>query len=85
MKSASSVRAQPIAGADAKAICRAVRSHGRVEPVLVPRVEKLAAALARIVEPGDVVLTMGAGSIGSVAATLAPQLDTALRRARRAR
>jgi UDP-N-acetylmuramate--alanine ligase len=75
----------PIAGADAKSICRAVRSHGRVEPVLVPRVEKLAAALARIVEPGDVVLTMGAGSIGTVAQTLGRQLETGVRRARRSR
>ena len=75
----------PIAGADAKAICRAVRSHGRVEPVLVPRVEKLATALARIVAPNDVVLTMGAGSIGAVAAGLSPQLETGVARIRRSR
>ncbi len=37
----------PIAGADGRAICRAVRSRGQVEPVFVERVEELAAALAR--------------------------------------
>jgi UDP-N-acetylmuramate--alanine ligase len=60
----------PIAGADGKAICRAVRSHKSVEPVFVDKVENLSAALARIVQDGDVVVTMGAGSIGSVAAEL---------------
>jgi UDP-N-acetylmuramate--alanine ligase len=56
----------PIAGADGKAICRAVRSHGRVEPVFVDKIEKLGDAVARIVQDGDVVVTMGAGSIGNV-------------------
>jgi UDP-N-acetylmuramate--alanine ligase len=64
----------PIAGADGKAICRAVRSHGRVEPVFVDKVENLSDALARIVQDGDVVVTMGAGSIGSVPAELVNSL-----------
>jgi UDP-N-acetylmuramate--alanine ligase len=60
----------PISGADGKAICRAVRSHGRVEPIFVDKVEQLPQALLRIVRDGDLVVTMGAGSIGSVAAEL---------------
>ena len=36
----------PISGADGKAICRAVRSHGRVEPVFVDKIEQLPQALA---------------------------------------
>jgi UDP-N-acetylmuramate--alanine ligase len=60
----------PIAGADAKAICRAVRSHGRVEPVYLDRIEELASALEPIVHDGDVVVTMGAGSIGTIAGEL---------------
>ena len=64
----------PIAGADGKAICRAVRSHGRVEPVFVDKVEHLRDAIARIVEDGDVVVTMGAGSIGSVPGDLVQSL-----------
>ena len=60
----------PIAGADGKAICRAVRSHGRVEPVFVEKIEELPHALMRIVRDGDVIVTMGAGSIGALAADL---------------
>ena len=57
----------PIAGADGRAICRAVRSRGRKEPVFVERVEDLTDALRAVLKDGDVVLTMGAGNIGAVA------------------
>lgn len=60
----------PIVGADGKAICRAVRSHGRVEPVFVDKVEQLPQALVQIIRDGDLIVTMGAGSIGAVAAEL---------------
>lgn len=64
----------PIPGADGKAICRAVRSHGRVEPAFVDKIENLGSALARIVQDGDVIVTMGAGSIGGVPAELVHSL-----------
>jgi UDP-N-acetylmuramate--alanine ligase len=57
----------PIAGADGRAICRAVRSRGVVEPVFVERVETLPEALRAVLHDGDLVLTMGAGNIGAVA------------------
>ncbi len=57
----------PIAGADGRAICRAVRTRGLVEPVFVEKVEKLADALRQVLRDGDLVLTMGAGNIGAVA------------------
>ncbi len=60
----------PISGADGKAICRAVRSHARVEPIFLEKIEQLPEALKRIVRDGDLVVTMGAGSIGAVAAEL---------------
>jgi UDP-N-acetylmuramate--alanine ligase len=59
-----------IAGADGRAICRVVRSRGRIEPVFVERVEDLAEALGQVLHDGDVVLTMGAGNIGAVAQDL---------------
>jgi UDP-N-acetylmuramate--alanine ligase len=60
----------PIAGADGKAICRAIRSHGRVEPVFIEKIDDLPRALIRIARDGDVIVTMGAGSIGAMAAEL---------------
>lgn len=65
---------QPIAGADGRSICRAVRSRGQVEPVFVDKLDGLAADLAPVLEDGDLVLTLGAGSIGSAAQALPGQL-----------
>jgi UDP-N-acetylmuramate--alanine ligase len=61
----------PIVAADGRALARAVRVAGRVEPVFVETVAELPEAIRTIARPGDVVLTMGAGSIGGVAAQLA--------------
>jgi UDP-N-acetylmuramate--alanine ligase len=60
----------PIASADGRSICRAVRSRGQVEPVFVADIETLAEDLEAVLEEGDVVLTLGAGSIGAAAARL---------------
>jgi UDP-N-acetylmuramate--alanine ligase len=57
----------PITGADGRAICRAVRSRGLVEPVFVENVELLGQALQGVIRGGDVVVTMGAGNISTVA------------------
>jgi UDP-N-acetylmuramate--alanine ligase len=62
---------QPIVAADGRALARALRVAGRVEPVFVENVNDLPAALADFIRDGDVVLTMGAGSIGQVAGRLA--------------
>jgi UDP-N-acetylmuramate--alanine ligase len=66
----------PIAGADGKAICRAIRSHGRVEPLYVEKIDELPRALIQIARDGDVIVTMGAGSIGALAAELPATLAT---------
>ncbi|HUG04708.1 MAG TPA: UDP-N-acetylmuramate--L-alanine ligase [Steroidobacteraceae bacterium] len=58
---------EPIANADGRAICRAVRGRGVLEPVFVEDVHALPGALSGLLADGDVVLTMGAGSIGAVA------------------
>jgi len=64
----------PIANADGRAVCRAVRSRGRVEPVFVEDVQQLAESLRELLEDGDLVVTMGAGSIGAVAHELPARL-----------
>src|SRR5205807_8263165 len=60
----------PTAGADGRAICRAVRSRGVLEPLFVEKVEELAAALKDVISDGDVILAMGAGNISAVAHAL---------------
>ncbi len=60
----------PIAAADGRAITRAVRSRGKVEPVFVPSLDELLPVLTGLIEDGDLVLTMGAGDIGTYAAGL---------------
>jgi len=64
----------PIAGADGRAICRAVRGRGHLEPVFVPRVEEMAASLRDLLRDGDVLLAMGAGNISAVAHELPKRL-----------
>jgi len=60
----------PLAGADGKSLARAVRVRGAVEPIFIDDLAELPAALAPILKADDVVLTLGAGSIGAVAQTL---------------
>jgi UDP-N-acetylmuramate--alanine ligase len=64
----------PISGADGRAICRAVRTRGVIEPVFVDHVEDLCESLRSVLHDGDVVLTMGAGNIGAVAQELKGRL-----------
>jgi UDP-N-acetylmuramate--alanine ligase len=65
-----------IATADGRSICRAIRGRGQVEPVFVADLDNLADNLAVVLEDGDVVLTLGAGSIGAVALELPNVLRT---------
>jgi UDP-N-acetylmuramate--alanine ligase len=60
----------PIVAADGRSLARAVRVAGQVEPVFVEDIADMPAAIGRVAHDGDVVLTMGAGSIGNVAAQL---------------
>ena len=61
----------PIVAADGRALVRAVRVAGKVEPVFVDDIAQMADAIRRVALDGDVVLSMGAGSIGNVPAQLA--------------
>ena len=63
----------PIVAADGRALVRAVRVQGKVEPVFVEKVADFPDAVSNAVRDGDVVLVMGAGSIGGVPAQLANQ------------
>ncbi|RPI13550.1 MAG: UDP-N-acetylmuramate--L-alanine ligase [Lysobacterales bacterium] len=65
----------PIPGADGKSLCRAIRSRGLVEPVLLKSLDELPAVLAGVGRDGDVVLLMGAGTIGAAAHDLPAALE----------
>jgi UDP-N-acetylmuramate--alanine ligase len=64
----------PIVAADGAALARAVRTAGQVEPLFVEKIDELPAAILAAARPGDVVIAMGAGSIGGVAGALAARV-----------
>jgi len=64
-----------IAGADGRALCAAIRARGKVNPIFIEDVENLDNDLRTIVRDGDLVLTMGAGSIGRIVSHLKSSLE----------
>jgi UDP-N-acetylmuramate--alanine ligase len=68
----------PIVGADGRALARAIRSRGQVEPVFVEDVQGLPEVLSGLLRPGDLLVTCGAGSIGAVASGLVDKISECL-------
>jgi UDP-N-acetylmuramate--alanine ligase len=58
----------PIVAADTRSLIRAIRVNGKVEPRFVETTDELPATILDSVQAGDVVVVMGAGNIGNVAA-----------------
>ena len=67
----------PLPEADGRALARGIRARGRVEPVFVKSVAEAPEALSAIVRDGDVLLTLGAGDIGSLPHLLEQQAGEA--------
>ena len=67
----------PIGGADGRALCRGIRARGHIDPVFVESIDELPGVLRDILQDGDVLLTLGAGDIGAVAAQLPVTLQSA--------
>jgi UDP-N-acetylmuramate--alanine ligase len=63
----------PIVAADGRSLARALRVAGKVEPVFVEDIAAMPQMILDVARDGDVVLTMGAGSIGAVPAKVADQ------------
>ncbi|MYN03449.1 UDP-N-acetylmuramate--L-alanine ligase [Pseudoduganella sp. DS3] len=61
---------QPIVAADGRALAHAIRARGKAEPVFVENIADMPETIMNVVRDGDVVLTMGAGSISGVPAKL---------------
>lgn len=66
---------KPIAGADGRALARAIRIRGRVDPIFAADVEDVPGILKHILQDGDVILTQGAGSVGALATSLPEALS----------
>jgi UDP-N-acetylmuramate--alanine ligase len=68
---------EPIVAADARSLARALRVQGKTDPIFVEPVADLPQAIIAAAKDGDVVVTMGAGSIGNVPVWLHRQRDEA--------
>jgi UDP-N-acetylmuramate--alanine ligase len=68
---------EPIPGADSRSLCRSIRQRG-VEPVFVEGPDDVAEVLRNVLQPGDLVLTQGAGNIASLAHQLKQESLTAV-------
>jgi UDP-N-acetylmuramate--alanine ligase len=67
----------PIPEADGRALSKAIRARGQVIPVLLESVQELPKVLSGMLLDGDVLLTLGAGDIGAVAANLIASMQEA--------
>ncbi|WP_198155513.1 UDP-N-acetylmuramate--L-alanine ligase [Moritella sp. JT01] len=62
---------EPIPGADSRSLCRSIRQRGNIEPIFVSSPDEIPAILAEHLQDGDLVLTQGAGNVGTLAKELA--------------
>ncbi len=62
---------EPIAGADSKSLCRSIRQRGNLDPVYVKTPEEVPSVISNLLQPGDILLTQGAGNITALAHQLA--------------
>lgn len=61
----------PVPGADSRALCRSIRQRGQLEPIFVSDAEQLDSVLADVLQDGDLLITQGAGNIGTISKRLA--------------
>ena len=66
---------EPIAGADGRSLARAIRNRGNVDPIFVADQADIVEVLQNQLQDGDVLLTLGAGSVGAISAGLPAQLS----------
>ncbi len=66
----------PIVAADGRSLARALRVGGRLEPVFIDGIDAMPQAIVDLAQDGDVVMCMGAGSIGQVPAKVVAMLQT---------
>jgi len=69
---------EEIPGADGRSLCRSIRQRGRIDPIFVERGGDVKPILKDILKGGDLLMTQGAGDIGSLAIQLAQELPAVL-------
>ena len=69
-----------IPGADGRALTRAIRLAGKVDPFFVDSIQEMPNAILNIVQDGDVVLCMGAGSIGGVPKLIVASVNSSIQK-----
>ena len=62
---------QAIPGADSRHLCRSIRNRGLVDPIFVEGIDGVPEVVKDLVEPGDIVITQGAGNVNALALELA--------------
>lgn len=65
---------EPIAGADGRSLAAAIRMRGKVNPIFVADEDDVVDTLKNVLQDGDRLLTLGAGSVGAIAASLTEKL-----------
>lgn len=58
---------EPVAGADSRSLCRSIRQRGSIDPVFVESLDAVPEILKNLLQPGDLLLTQGAGDITALA------------------
>jgi UDP-N-acetylmuramate--alanine ligase len=66
---------EPIAGADGRALARSIRNRGQVDPVFVECEDDISEMLLSQLHDGDILLTLGAGNVGTISASLPKRLS----------
>ena len=64
---------KPIRGADSRSLCRSIRQRGQIDPMLVKKPEELKNILNDVLLDGDILVTQGAGNIGTLCRQLAAE------------
>ena len=65
---------KPLAEASGRSLSRAVRLRGQIDPIFISELQELPGLLPGVIQDGDILLLMGAGDIGAMAARLSGEM-----------
>ncbi len=75
----------PISKADSKSLCSSIRQLGKVDPILVKNLEDIPELIGNLVQPNDLVITQGAGSVNTISRSLNEWFEQSVINARKGR